>query len=369
MYLYLHVPFCLSRCVYCDFYVVLEKYGGHAAYVQALRSEIQRRLSQFPTTLIQTLYVGGGTPSLLTANDYRQIFETVRQYAEFAPGAEITLEANPEALKDSPERYLEVGFNRLSVGIQSLNNVELKRLSRIHTAEMAEIFIKNTQKAGFANISVDLMYGIPGQSRSSWQETLDRVVALGVQHVSMYGLKVEPNTPLNRLVAFEAYGLPQEEETVEMYFQALQFLEISGFRRYEFSNLAQPGYESHHNLNYWNNGDYHAFGVSAHGYVNGQRYETVRDLTAYLENPLAGEVYLEPLQERLENALIFGLRKSEGVDIAAIESEFQIDFRQQYQQRLAKYLDEGYLLLENGILRLSPQAIPVSNTILSEFLD
>ncbi len=379
MFIYLHVPFCLSRCVYCDFYVVLDKYGGHEAYVEAVCREIDLRFTtinpaDFPQG-IQTLYVGGGTPSLLDSAAYQRIFQKLNEYLPFADNAEITLEANPGAhrseMADSPEAYLQCGFNRVSVGVQTLNNAELKKLSRLHTAEEAETFIRRLQGAGWRNISVDLMYGIPLQTEQSWQETLRRAIALQVQHISMYGLKVEENTPLETLttlpLAKGSYPLPEEEAIVEMYFTGLSTLAEAGFRRYEFSNLAQPGFESRHNLNYWNNGDFLALGVAAHGYWQGQRYETVPDIKQYLNNPLAGTVQDCPPAEQLENAIIFGLRKAEGIDIAALENAFGIDFRQQYAAVLARYVGNALVLAGNQ-LRLQESAIPLSNTILAEFL-
>lgn len=379
MFIYLHVPFCVSRCVYCDFYVVLEKYGGKDAYVEAVCREIDLRfadmdVSAFPEGL-QTLYVGGGTPSLLSSKAYQRIFRQLNQYLPFAPDAEITLEANPGAkyseMADSPESYLKVGFNRVSVGVQSFNNLELKKLSRLHSAEEAIAFLKHLKQAGFQNISLDLMYGIPLQTPESWRETLRQAMALEIQHVSMYGLKVEENTPLEKLTALQtsrgSYPLPEEDAIVAMYFDGLELLRSAGFERYEFSNLAQPGKQSRHNLNYWNNGDYLALGVAAHGYWQNKRYEGLRDITQYLENPLMGEVYDCPPEDRLENALIFGLRKAEGVDVLALEQEFNIDFRKQYAAVLKKFEGE-FLSFSNNRLILHEAAIPVSNAILAEFL-
>jgi oxygen-independent coproporphyrinogen-3 oxidase len=378
MFIYLHVPFCVSRCIYCDFYVVLEKYGGKDAYVDAVCREIDLRFqmidpTEFPTG-IQTLYVGGGTPSLLPSAAYQRILRHLNQYIPYAPNAEITLEANPGArhseMTDDPAAYLDAGFNRVSVGVQSFNDVELKKLSRVHSAQEAVQFIQRLQQVGWQNISLDLMYGIPLQSMASWRDTLQQTIDLGLQHVSMYGLKVEENTPLDRLTTLQAsrgsYPLPEEDTVVAMYYEALQTLGTAGFARYEFSNLAKPGYASQHNLNYWNNGDYLALGVAAHGYWQGMRYETVRELQQYLADPLTGEQTICPPEERLENAIIFGLRKAEGIHIPTLEAEFQINFRQQYGTILKKY--EEFFTWNNNHLRLTERAIPVSNAILSEFI-
>lgn len=387
MFIYLHVPFCQSHCHYCDFYVVLSKYGGQSAYIKAVQREIRERFSAYsPSGLspIQSLYVGGGTPSLLSAADYQAILETLAEFTPIALDAELTLEANPNALVSSFEDYRAVGFNRLSIGVQSLNDTELQKLSRIHTAKEAKQAIQTAKQAGFDNISIDLMYGIPGQTANSWQKTLEETLALEIQHVSMYGLKVEPGTGLDTLlnhpVASLMYALPDEDTTVAMYQQALDILGSSGFERYEFSNLAKqtelPGqYRSRHNLNYWHNGLYVAFGVAAHGYVanpNHQeqllRYETIRDLAQYLENPLTAKTVICPLEEQLENALIFGLRKQEGVHIPTLEKRYGINFSARYGWILEKYVPLGLLLYQDVWLRFSDTAIPLSNEILAEFL-
>ncbi len=372
MFIYAHVPFCQSRCIYCDFYVVLEKYGGQEAFIETLINEVEQRFTDEKlrqNTELDSLYVGGGTPSLLKASDYKKLFNTLIKYTELHRGSELTIEANPKSMRDEPEAYLEAGFNRISVGVQSFNDLELKRLSRIHDSEAAVSFIKRLQQAGFDNISIDLMYGLPEQSQESWQKTLDQAIELGVSHVSMYGLKVEEKTPLERLVNMGAYPLPEEDINVAMYFQGIKTLTEAGFSHYEFSNLAKLGRESKHNLNYWNNGEFLALGPSSHGYINESRYETVRDLKEWMLNPLAGEIRPCSRQEQLENALIFGLRKRKGVNIAELEALYQIDFYKHYGKILAKYEPEGFFKIEGGQLQLSLSAIPVSNSLLAEFMN
>ncbi|MBY0405505.1 MAG: radical SAM family heme chaperone HemW [Cyanobacteria bacterium] len=279
MYVYCHIPFCVSHCIYCDFYVVLEKYGGKDAYVDALIQEINGQLgnARNPIAPIETLYFGGGTPSLVSAEGYQRIFQALRQHTTFSESAEITLEANPKGFHPTNDKssymaspledYLACGFNRVSVGIQSFNSEELKRLSRIHSSQQAVDYVKALQSAGFQNISIDLMYGIPAQTLETWKQTLHQAVDLGIQHISMYGLKVEEGTPLEKLAQYPRYQTPNDERTVEMYVYAVDFLEEAGFLPYEISNLAKPGFASRHNLNYWNNGYFYGFGVSAHGYV------------------------------------------------------------------------------------------------------
>lgn len=388
MFVYLHVPFCASHCIYCDFYVVLDKHKTEQSgpqpdrkqdYVEAVIKEIHGRLGSVPAkslTPIETIYVGGGTPSLLTADDYKRIWGAFCEYTTCTETAEFTLEANPGQMIDRADAYLRMGFNRISVGVQSLNDDELKRLSRGHSAQDAKDFIKKLQDTGWDNISIDLMYGIPGQTDESWAETLTQAIELDVQHISMYGLKVENQTVLSQLLhhptAKVRYALPTDDETVERYYQAVKALMVGGFEQYEFSNFCKPGRESRHNLNYWQNGPYYAFGVSAHGYVPGPetmlRYETVRDLGAYLENPMTGRVTPCPPNEQLENALIFGLRLKQGISISALEKAHGIDFRKQFGGVVNKYTMDDLMQWDGDNLRLTPQAVPVSNMILADFL-
>jgi oxygen-independent coproporphyrinogen III oxidase len=376
MFVYLHVPFCASHCIYCDFYVVLEKhaqaFGGQQAFLDALILEIHSRLttlaSDKPLTPIKTLYVGGGTPSLLSPDAYKTLFKAFKAHTAFETTAEITLEVNPNDLHFPVSDYREAGFNRVSVGIQSLQPAELKKLSRRHTPEQAMACVRTLQAGGFDNISIDLMYGIPEQRIDSWRDTLKRAIALNVQHISMYGLQLEVGTPLATLVEKNAYTIPEDEQTVAMYFEALTTLETAGFHRYEFSNLAQPGYESRHNLSYWHQQESVAFGPSATGYVNHNRYKNVADLKTYLADPLQSTSHHVSVQEKLENTLIFGLRMAKGVHIPTVEATFGIDFRKEYGQALLKHMDTGYLEWENNWLKLPVKAIPVSNTILAEFI-
>lgn len=374
MHIYAHIPFCASRCIYCDFTIVLEKYkekhGGETAYLKALVEETTQRFTSLNNpTPIQTLYFGGGTPSLCSANFYQHYLSHLTSIITLDTTIEITLEANPNAMADKPNAYLKAGINRLSIGVQSFQDNELKKLSRIHTAAEAKQCITQCQDAGFNNISIDLMYALPEQTLASWQDTLNQAIETNVQHISLYGLKVEDGTPLEKLSKLAPYKLPDEDTNTDMYHLANDVLSKAGYHRYEFSNFAKPGYESRHNLCYWDNKPFMALGVSAHGYLNDSRYETVKDLGAYLNNPLAGNTHHVNLEEALENALIFGLRKSEGVDISEIESTYGINFLATYGHILKKFEEDDVFILENGRLKLTQAAIPISNHILCEFIN
>lgn len=252
--------------------------------------------------------------------------------------------------------------------MQSFNNTELKKLSRIHDSQAAINCIRALEKAGFKNISLDLMYGIPLQTMESWQETLKRAIDLEPQHISLYGLKVEPNTSLEKLVDQGHYIVADDDLHVEMYEYAIQYLEENGLYQYEFSNFARPGFESRHNLNYWNNKSFWAFGPSAHGYINNYRYENPRDLKQWLDDPLSGSKHHCTDEERLENAFIFGLRKTMGVDIKALEREFGFNFMDKYGWILTKYADQNIFKFNNNNLSLENKAIKISNEVLAEFI-
>jgi oxygen-independent coproporphyrinogen-3 oxidase len=364
----------------------LIKYGGVDAYVSAVCREIHQTFQDLhtpdsktayshPETLLsplKTLYIGGGTPSLLSPNQYEPILQALRSTWGFSNNLEFTIEFNPNHVVAPLEAYRDLCVNRVSVGIQSFQPQELKRLSRSHTGQEAQAFVKKLQNAGFENISIDLMYGLPEQTLTTWEETLKIVMDLGIQHVSMYGLKVETGTPLEKLLPYAAYHLPDDETTVSMYEVGIQQLESAGFISYEFSNLAQPGYESRHNLNYWDNGPYLGLGPGAHGYLPPYRTENRRDLSSYsqAETVLQERTVCSP-QESLENALIFGLRKRVGVNILGLEKQYGIVFQSHFKDWIEKYWPDGWICWhpETGQLSLSAKAIPVSNSILSDLLE
>jgi oxygen-independent coproporphyrinogen III oxidase len=339
----------------------------------------ENKLSQQGLTCeIETLYVGGGTPSLLSAEQYHKIFNTFKQYFPFASTAEITLEANPgkkvAEMASSHQNYLDLGFNRLSIGLQSLDNQELKTLSRVHSAEEAIQFVHHASQQGWPDISVDLMYALPGQTVQSWHQTLDKLATLPVQHVSMYGLKVEEGTPLDLLSSLRhaqtRYNMPDDDLNVMLYEQGMSRLIQMGYLPYEFSNFAQPGHASRHNLNYWNNQPFLAFGPSAHGFFNGERYTNTANLATYCKNPLSGTRNPCSAKEQLENALIFGLRKTEGLHIPTLEQYYGINFWIRYGQKIAPFLETHlHWHPQSGQLRFRPEGIAQSNFVLVHFLE
>jgi oxygen-independent coproporphyrinogen III oxidase len=376
---YIHVPFCASKCVYCDFYVELAKYGKQEVFAVALHQEIAARYQHYTRKKLvlpplASLYIGGGTPSLLEASVYQQIFQTIEHYQPFAENAERTLEVNPNRLASSMSDYRAVGFNRISIGIQSFNPLELKKLSRQHTADEAITTVQQAVEAGFTNSSIDLMYGIPLQTLASWEETLEQAISLPIQHISLYGLQLEEGTPLETLVhkAKAHYPLPTDETCLAMYELAVARLTQAGFHQYEVSNFARKRHESKHNLAYWQGKPFWGFGPGATGFVGDVRYETVANLDAYIVNPLEiqAETVVSPL-EQLENQFIFGLRLTEGVDVEAIERKSAPDYWRLVVPVIEKAVGMGQLqrVAHSGFLAITPAWFPKMNAVLADFVN
>lgn len=356
---YIHIPFCKQKCKYCSFvsFPCTEKILG---YVYALFKEIE---TNYQGEELNTLYFGGGTPSLLEIQYLKKIINKFN----LAPDCEITLEMNPD---DADLNYLknlhDIGINRLSIGSQTFDDEILKLIGRRHNSSQIFQAVKNAKKAGFENISLDLIYGLPTQTLESLNKDLEIITKLGIQHVSTYGLKIEDDSYWGK---FPPERLPDEDMQADMYLEVNEILENYGYRRYEISNFALNGYESKHNLNYWNNEEYYGFGVAAHGYIEGIRYSNHISLENYMNNPAKhanGHVQTE--QEKLEEEIFLGFRKESGVNISKIKEKFGIDFGSKYKQVLNKYQPEyiektplGFKLTMDGVL--------LSNNILSEFLE
>jgi oxygen-independent coproporphyrinogen-3 oxidase len=380
-HLYIHVPFCKSRCVYCDFYVQLEKHGGIPAYLKALTREIHARFSasnaQVLRSPLQTIYFGGGTPSLLTALEVGSIVKEIEAFQAFSASAEITFELNPDDLTSPLEAYLVLGINRFSVGVQSFNNEELKKLSRRHNVQTAQKRILDlAQVMGHsANISVDLMYGIPTQSFTSWQASVKSACDLPIQHISMYGLQLEAGTALETLSikAPKQYPLPTEEEHVLFYEWAVEYLAQQGFHRYEASNFAKKGFESRHNLAYWQQKNVLALGPSAHGYVHPTRYSVPSDLRTYTDFSQVSEITQETAVsdvERFENLLIFGLRLTQvGVKASTLKEACPSPALWRHVEALlTEKIAQGQVEKRNDAYTLHPAWIPRMNSVLCDFV-
>lgn len=375
--LYIHIPFCEKKCEYCDFYSFKCPSAELAkSYVSALRIQMEDYKKDAADYEADTVYIGGGTPSTLPIPQLKKILSTARRSFDITEDAEITMEVNPGTVDGtSLKKYRRMGINRLSIGVQSANDKELASLGRIHTFDAARECFAEAREAGFTNISVDLMYGIPHQTKNSFMETLDRVVSLGPEHISVYGLKIEEGTPFAE--KRDSLPLPDEDSEYEMYLTAISFLEERGYEHYEISNFARPGYRSRHNMKYWNSDEYLGFGASAHSYFGGRRFAVVRDAVKYIDGvEIVGSginIYSEnnelSILEQMCEYIMLRMRLSDGVVASKFNRRFGFDFEENYGKKLREYMQGDFVRFERGVYSLSPKGMYVSNYILSSVLD
>ncbi|MDD5701680.1 MAG: radical SAM family heme chaperone HemW [Dehalococcoidales bacterium] len=366
--LYVHVPFCVRKCSYCDFYSRPLSSGDDRAlglYIKAVLTEVEK----YRELDFTTLYLGGGTPSLLKADGLRTLVDGLRKSLDLSRISESTLEANPEsATAGLLAAARACGIDRLSLGVQSLRDAELKSVERIHTASMAVQAIREAGLAGFENVSADVMLGLPGQDWQSLMITLETLVGLGVQHLSMYCLSIEPHTPLADNIP---PGLPSEDDQAELYEGAAALLARRGFIHYEISNFALPGYECRHNLNYWRGGEYLGLGPAAASHLGGQRFKNRADLESYLQNPgQVEEVEKLPAREKAAEEAVLRLRLlHEGLDTDRLALKYGDENVIGLVSRLNRLVREGSLLRNGPLYYLPAGKALVSNPILAEVLE
>ena len=371
--IYIHVPFCRSKCQYCDFYSISTKEDKLIdGYLDAVCDHIKEAGELAPGYKVDTIYFGGGTPTFFGADGMAVILTTIRRNFDVDNNAEITFEANPDSVSDRLLHRLRAeGFNRVSLGIQSDDDEMLKKLGRPHTYSQAVAAYHKIRKAGFKNVSVDLMYGLPGQDMLDWQETLDNVLRLLPEHISCYALKVEEGTPFWEYR--DMLNLPDEDTQAEMYLTAVEALRSRGFRHYEISNFARKGMVSRHNMKYWTGGEYLGFGPAASSDFAGKRFTLKRDLQAYIAGIRDGGDIMEemeeiPMRERAGEYLMLRLRTSQGIEAGEYEKLFLLPFAPledvlEKQRRLfhATQTDSGRWVL-------TPKGYLVSNDIITDLL-
>lgn len=372
--LYLHIPFCRSLCGYCAFAREPTSEPLVRRYIAALIREIQSAAE--PETPVDTIYLGGGTPSLVGPDVVARLLCTCREAFSVDPHAEITLEANPETVDgDSLAGFLRAGVNRLSLGVQSFQPHELMAIDRRHTVRQAVAATHAAREAGFESVNLDLMLGLPGQTQASWMASIDTLVDLEPEHASLYMLELHEGTPL-AVAADSAAGcwLPDEDAVADMYLAALERLDEYGYVHYEISNVARPGRACRHNLKYWSGGEWVGFGCAAHSTRHDVRWENARAAADYVDRIEAGvtpAVLHRRLsrQERLEEAWFLGLRLAGGLSLSALERSFGMDMWGRYGSRLARYLEAGVVVREGDRVRLTRHGMLVANEILSAFVE
>ena len=371
--LYIHVPFCRSKCQYCDFYSLATKEDKlFDGYLDAVCDHIKEAGELAPGYKVDTIYFGGGTPTFFGADGMAIILTTIRRNFDVDNNAEITFEANPDSISDRLLHRLRAeGFNRVSLGVQSDDDEMLKKLGRPHTYAQAVAAYQKIRKAGFKNVSIDLMYGLPGQDLMDWQETLDNVMRLMPEHISCYALKVEEGTPFYEYR--DMLNLPDDDTQAEMYLTAVEALRSRGFRQYEISNFARKGLVSRHNMRYWTGGEYLGFGPAASSDFAGKRFTLKRDLQAYISGIRDGGDIMEemeeiPMRERAGEYLMLRLRTSQGIEEQEYEKLFLLPFAPledvlEKQRRLfhATQTDSGRWVL-------TPKGFLVSNDIITDLL-
>ncbi len=372
--IYIHIPFCRQKCAYCDFYS-LSRLDLTESYTKALCTQIKTE-TKGKNLRYDSVFFGGGTPSALGAQNLCAIAKTLKEHFEITEDAEWSLEVNPKTVtKEDLITLRKAGFCRVSIGVQSFCDTELKALGRIHTASDAKETVRSAKEAGFSSVSVDLMYGIPHQTKASFLNSLQQAVDLEIDHLSAYGLKIEDGTPFAQCKQ-EALDLPDEETEREMYFSMIAFLEQNGLFQYEISNFAKQGMECKHNLKYWTMQPYLAFGPASHGFLENLRYQTASDLQAYLALADAGDFSSVITEEEiLEEAdflceyTMLHLRLQKGISDADFEKRFGKSFADHYENPVKRYLDAKLLCHENGRWYFSKEGFYVSNYILSDLLD
>ncbi len=376
--IYIHIPFCERKCLYCDFYSVTETERVED-FIAALALEITLQKNYGAGSNVETIFFGGGTPSLLTPAQVESILSHLQTTFRIAPDAEVTLEANPGTVADEKLRsFRSLGVNRLSIGIQSFHDHELKCLGRIHDRMEAFRCIDFARAAGFNNTSIDLIYSIPGQTLAEWEDNLGIAVRLAPQHVAAYSLIVEDGTPLARMVRAGEVCMNSVELEAQMYERAMELLGAHGYEHYEVSNYALPGYRCRHNSNYWSHENYLGFGASAHSFwkgsdgTSGRRWWNMADLSTYLDRLEDGVLPVESeevvgLKEMLNERIFLGLRSS-GVDLARLRRNFDYDLWALQKSTVQRLLEEQMALLDRGTLRLTAKGFVLCDEICGRLL-
>ena len=371
--IYIHVPFCRSKCQYCDFYSVTCKDDKLLdGYRDAVCAHIREAGILAPEYVVDTIYFGGGTPSLFGAEGMAAILATIRKAFKVSSSAEITFEANPDSVSDRLLRRLRSeGFNRVSLGIQCDDDGILKKIGRPHNYAQAVSAVQRIRKFGFKNLSVDLMYGLPGQSLQAWEKTLQNVLSLRPEHISCYGLKVEEGTPLYEYQEF--CNLADDDTQADMYLSAVEILRQHGYRQYEISNFCRKGNVSRHNLKYWNGDPYLGFGPNASSDFSGQRFTVIRDLEGYIRGMKTGGPVLQDVQtladrERAGEYLMMRLRTVSGIDPKEYEKKYLLPFAP-LEKSLMQCKERGLATKTfDGRWHLTPNGFLVSNSIISDLL-
>lgn len=373
--LYIHIPFCARKCAYCDFLSFAAPERVYQEYVEKLMEEIYGQSADFQDYVVSSIFLGGGTPSILPAELVEALFVVLYDCFDIARDAEITIEANPGTLTmEKLQTYRRCGIDRLSIGLQSADDEELRTLGRIHCFDDFLKSFQRARQAGFTNINVDLMSALPGQSVQSWKNTLRKVMMLKPEHISAYSLIIEEGTPFYERYHEDQSTFPDEDMDRDMYHLTKELMAAQGYQRYEISNYAKPGYECRHNIGYWTGVDYLGLGLGASSYTHGFRYHNVTDLDEYLSLDLsqagaaARDIQELSLKDKMEEFMFLGLRLMKGVSGSEFFQRFGVNMWNVYGEVFARLKAQGLIEEQLPKVRLTEMGIDVSNAVLCEFL-
>ncbi len=365
--IYVHIPFCVRKCHYCSFYSTVYSRQAAHSYLEGLRAEASRYEVSFKNRVFETVYIGGGTPTVLDSNQLVMLINIIRDSFHISPDAEWTIEANPNTSSISLFSSLrEHGINRLSLGVQSFSDEVLGKLGRVHTVRDSLEVFKLARITGFSNIGIDLIYGVPGQTEELWNETVETAVRMRPEHISTYCLSLDNGSHFEREAAHGRFTLPDDEYTAGQYEQAVERLITAGYDHYEISNFSLPGFACRHNTNYWERGEYLGLGPGAWSFISGKRYQTIADIREYASRMLDGRSVtegaevLEPVQSANEQVML-GLRMSRGLDLGLYEKEFGPGARQQLVMKADVLKQTGLIEERAGMLRLTRRGFLLTN--------
>ena len=367
--IYIHIPFCAIKCMYCDFYSIADRENSIPKFIEAITQEIEQCEIDVSKWTFDTIFIGGGTPSLLEANSIELLLSRLHDKYDLANIKEITIEANPgEAPKDRLKAFKEMGINRISIGVQSFQPDLLKFLTRIHNQSQIFETYDNARNAGFENINCDLIYSIPGQTWAEWSEDLNTIKTMNPEHISAYTLTAEKGTELFSMISQNTIAMPNKRQESNWFLETHEFLSNNGYAAYEVSNFSKPGYECIHNLHYWNIEPYLAFGPSAHGYDGQSRWNNARSLDLYIDKVLAGESAISmeekvSLTDRLNEKIGFGIRMTKGIDIKDIPNKYQNLFKRNIKDLKQKYpncinIEDSNIFLTSKGMLFADEIIP-----------
>ena len=369
---YVHLPFCASKCAYCDFFSLADSEKQIPVYHEALMKQIKDSASVLSAYYIDSIYFGGGTPSFYGAKRITQIFDVFKEHYKVLLDAEVTMEVNPDSIRSGDFTLLrKAGVNRLSIGVQTADDALAKNLGRRHSFEEVAQTVSRTRRAKFENISLDLIYGLPSQTKSDWAETLNKAIALRPDHISGYGLRIEEGTPL--YLFKDSPAIPNDDDQADMYLYMVETLRDMGYRQYEISNFAVPGKESQHNLKYWNREEYVGFGPSAHSYIGNMRYSYITGLEAYLD-ALKGKRSILQAQDEISSSeqaveyLMLGLRTTRGICQDEYFAIYQSSFAP-LEALLLEYEKQGWAQRVAGRWSLTPNGFLISNQLIESMID